>query len=144
VPVVIREYEQDDLDECRRLYVQLVEHHRWIYDDPSIGGADPGAGFDSYLATPERVMTWVAVEGDRLVGMTGLFWEGEESTIEPVIVDHDSRTRGIGRRLVEAAIEESRRRGGPMSTSSRLLATSPPSVPSINSASRRWATSRCS
>jgi GNAT superfamily N-acetyltransferase len=111
VPVVIREYEQDDLDECRRLYAQLVEYNWWIYDDPSIGGADSGAGFDSYLATPERVMTWVAVEGDRLVGMTGLFWEGEESTIEPVIVDHDSRTRGIGRRLVEAAIEESRRRG---------------------------------
>jgi GNAT superfamily N-acetyltransferase len=111
VPVVIREYEQPDLDACRRLYAQLVEHHREIYDDPSIGGADPGSGFDDYLATPERVMTWVAVDGDRLVGMTGLFWEDEESTIEPVVVDRDHRTRGIGRQLVHTAIEESRRRG---------------------------------
>ena len=111
VSVIIREYDPEDLDGCRRLYAQLVEHHREIYDDPSIGGDNPGAGFDDYLATPERVMTWVAVEGDRLVGMTGLFWEHEESTIEPVIVDRDFRTRGIGRQLVETAIEESRRRG---------------------------------
>ena len=97
VPVIIREYEPGDLDQCRRLYAQLVEHHREIYDDPGIGGDDPGAGFDDYLATPERVMTWVATEGGSLIGMTGLFWENDESTIEPVIVDRGHRTRGVGR-----------------------------------------------
>jgi GNAT superfamily N-acetyltransferase len=109
--VEVREYGPADLGACRRLYAQLVEHHRAIYDDPTIGGNDPGAGFDDYLAIPERAVTWVATDGERIVGMTGLVWEGEESTIEPVIVDRNCRRNGIGRMLVETAIEESRRRG---------------------------------
>jgi GNAT superfamily N-acetyltransferase len=109
--VEVREYGPADLGACRRLYGQLVEHHRAIYDDPTIGGNDPGAGFDDYLAIPERAVTWVATDGERIVGMTGLVWEGEESTIEPVIVDRNCRRNGIGRMLVETAIEESRRRG---------------------------------
>jgi GNAT superfamily N-acetyltransferase len=43
--------------------------------------------------------------------MTGLLWEGRESTIEPVVVDRSCRRNGVGRRLVETAVEESRRRG---------------------------------
>ncbi len=43
----VREYRSADLDACRRLYAQLVEHHREIYDDATIGGDDPGAGFES-------------------------------------------------------------------------------------------------
>jgi hypothetical protein len=43
--VPIREYRPEDLHACRDLYAQLVEHHREIYDDPTIGGEDPGAGF---------------------------------------------------------------------------------------------------
>jgi GNAT superfamily N-acetyltransferase len=109
--VEVREYRPSDLEACRRLYAQLVEHHREIYDDPTIGGDDPGAGFDDYLAIPERVVTWVAVDGDTIVGMTGLLWEGEESTIEPVIVDRHCRRNGVGRRLIETAVAESRRRG---------------------------------
>jgi GNAT superfamily N-acetyltransferase len=109
--VNIREYRAADLDECRRLYAQLVEHHRDIYHDPRIGGADPGSGFDEYLALPHRVMTWVATNDDSLVGLTGLLWEGGESTIEPVVVDLRCRRTGIGRRLIQTAIEESRRRG---------------------------------
>lgn len=107
----VREYRAGDVDACRCLYAQLVEHHREIYDDPTIGGDDPGAGFDDYLAIPERVMTWVATDGDTIIGMTGLLWQGEESTIEPVIVDRQRRRDGVGRRLIEAAVEESRRRG---------------------------------
>lgn len=109
--VDIRPYEHSDLDACRALYAQLVEHHRDIYDDSSIGGDDPGAGFDDYLALPERVCTWVAVDTRHIVGLTGLLWHEGESTVEPVIVDRDRRRTGIGRRLLETAIEESRRRG---------------------------------
>ena len=32
--------------------MELTDHHRQIYDDPSIGADDPGTGFDDYLATP--------------------------------------------------------------------------------------------
>jgi GNAT superfamily N-acetyltransferase len=109
--VKIREYQPTDVDACRRLYAQLVQHHREIYDDVTIGGEDPGTGFDEYLATPERVMTWVATDGNDIVGMTGLFWEEGESTIEPVVVDRQHRRSGVGRALIETAIAESRRRG---------------------------------
>jgi GNAT superfamily N-acetyltransferase len=110
-PVDVREYQSDDLDGCRNLYAQLVEHHREIYNDPTIGGDDPGGGFDAYLALPERVVTWVATDGNTIVGLTGLLWEGEESTIEPVVVDRRYRRTGVGRRLINTAIEESHRRG---------------------------------
>jgi GNAT superfamily N-acetyltransferase len=109
--VDVREYRSADLDACRRLYAQLVEHHREIYGDSTIGGDHPGGGFDDHLAIPERVMTWVAIDGDGIVGMAGLLWEGGESTIEPVIVDRNCRRNGVGRRLIETAVEESRRRG---------------------------------
>ena len=107
----VREYRSTDLDACRGLYAQLVEHHREIYADPTIGGDDPGGGFDDYLALRERIVTWVATDGDTVVGLTGLLWEGEESTIEPVVVDRHYRRNGVGRRLVQTAIDESRRRG---------------------------------
>ncbi len=107
----IREYESTDIEDCRRLYAQLVQHHREIYDDATIGGDDPGAGFDEYLASPQRVMTWVATDGNDVVGMTGLFWEDGESTVEPVVVDAGHRRSGVGRGLIETAIAESRRRG---------------------------------
>jgi GNAT superfamily N-acetyltransferase len=109
--VGIRPYEPGDLEACRALYAQLVEHHRDIYEDPSIGGDDPGAGFDSYLALPERVITWVAVDDQEIIGLTGLLWNDGESTVEPIVVARDRRHWGVGRRLLETAIEESRRRG---------------------------------
>lgn len=107
----VREFRSTDLDACRGLYAQLVEHHREIYADPTIGGDDPGAGFDEYLALPGRVVTWVATDHDAVVGMAGLLWEGEEATIEPVVVDRRCRGNGICRGLIETAVEESRRRG---------------------------------
>jgi GNAT superfamily N-acetyltransferase len=88
-----------------------MEHHREIYADPSIGRDDPGAGFDDYLALSERVATWVAVDEYSIVGLAGLLWKEGESTVEPVIVARDRRRAGIGRSLLETAIDESRRRG---------------------------------
>ena len=107
----VREFRSTDVEACRALYTQLVEHHREIYADSTIGGDDPGAAFDDYLALPDRVATWVAIDGDAVVGLTGLLWEGTESTIEPVVVDRRHRRAGIGRTLIETAIDESRRRG---------------------------------
>lgn len=109
----IRPYEPSDVDACRRLWVELTEHHRRIYDDPTIGGDDPAAHFtDNYLATPERVATWVATGNDnRVVGLAGLFDHGESGEVEPVVVSEAARGKGIGRLLLETVIDESRRRG---------------------------------
>jgi GNAT superfamily N-acetyltransferase len=110
--LTIRLYEPRDERTCRDLWVELTEHHRRLYDDPTIGGDDPGAYFgDVYLPTPERLATWVAVEGGDVVGLTGLFDHGSSGEVEPVVVSERARGRGIGRRLLETAIEESRRRG---------------------------------
>jgi hypothetical protein len=40
--------------------VQLTDHHRQIYDDPSTGGDDPGTGSGDYLATPEPIASELA------------------------------------------------------------------------------------
>jgi hypothetical protein len=58
--VVVRPYADGDYDACRSLWAELTEYHRGIYGDPSIGGDDPGAGLDGYLAEPLRAGSWVA------------------------------------------------------------------------------------
>ena len=47
--VGIREYASADYSACRMLWVELTEHHRRIYEDPSIGGDDPGGAFDDVI-----------------------------------------------------------------------------------------------
>ena len=42
--------------------MELTDHHQQIYDDPSIGRDDPGNGFNDYLATPERIASWVTAD----------------------------------------------------------------------------------
>ena len=52
--VIVRAYAGGDYGAGRSLWAELTEYHRGIYGDPSIGGDDPGAGFDDYLAEPHR------------------------------------------------------------------------------------------
>lgn len=107
----IRPYRTADLEACRGLWRELTEHHREIYDDLTIGGADPGMHFDEYLAHPKFLGAWVAEEAGGVVGLTGLLGEGDEVEIEPVVVGAAHRARGIGRRLLERMLGEARARG---------------------------------
>ena len=104
--VAIRQYEASDYDACRSLWVQLTQHHRDVYDDPEIGGDDPGSAIDEYLANPERRETWIAAVDGQVVGMGGLIVQGEEGMIEPVVVSRQYRSRGIGRQLVQHVVRE--------------------------------------
>jgi hypothetical protein len=70
--VIVRDYGEGDYGACRSLWAELTEYHRSIYGDPSIGGDDPGAGFDDYLAESQRTGSWVAESHDRIIGLTGL------------------------------------------------------------------------
>ena len=109
--VAVREYVSGDYLACRELWVELTEHHRRIYGDPSIGGDDPGADFDAYLETPERALSWVAETGGVVVGLTGLFDHGASAEVEPVIVADRLRGRGIGRLLLDRVAREAADRG---------------------------------
>jgi len=109
--LVIRDYEPADYTACRMLWAELTEHHRRIYEDPSIGGDDPGRAFDDYLAAPERAASWVAGLDGRVVGLTGLLDHGTSGEVEPVVVTGRLRSRGVGRLLLERVAAEAIARG---------------------------------
>jgi GNAT superfamily N-acetyltransferase len=109
--VDVRGYAPTDYAACRMLWAELTEHHRRIYEDPAIGGNDPGGAFDGYLAVPERVASWVADLDGRVVGLTGLFDRGTSGEVEPVVVTERLRSRGVGRLLIGRVVAEAVARG---------------------------------
>jgi len=110
--IKIRDYETSDYDVCRSLWVELTQHHRDIYEDPTIGGDDPGRGFDRYLENPQRQGPWVAEVEGQVVAFGGLLLHSkEEGEVEPVVVYQPYRDKGIGTRLVEHVVERARAKG---------------------------------
>ena len=55
---------------------------------------------------PERVASWVAESGGRVVGLTGLLDRGTSGEVEPVVVTDLFRGRRIGRLLIERVAAE--------------------------------------
>jgi len=108
--VSIRDYQASDFEVCRSLWAELTLYHQELYEDPSIGGDDPGRGFETYLNNTERRGTWVAELEGKVVAFSGLLvhWE-EEGEIEPVIVSYPHRREGIGTMLVRHVIEEAKK-----------------------------------
>jgi GNAT superfamily N-acetyltransferase len=104
--LIIRDYAEGDYRVCRALWTELTEYHRGIYGDPSIGGDDPGAGFDDYLAMSQRIGSWVAELRGGVVGLTGLLDHGPSAEVEPVVVAAAVREQGIGRLLISRVVEE--------------------------------------
>ncbi|HZT64790.1 MAG TPA: GNAT family N-acetyltransferase [Acidimicrobiales bacterium] len=109
--VDVRDYRDGDYQACRHLWVELTEHHRRLFDDPTIGGEDPGAGLDRYLADPERAASWVAEVAGEVVGLTGLLHHGSSGEVEPVVVAEARRGGGIGRALIARVVDEAVSRG---------------------------------
>ena len=109
--IIVRTYVEGDYGACRSLWAELTEYHRSIYGDPSIGGDDPGVGFDDYLIASQRMGSWVAESLGLVVGLTGLFDRGASGEVEPVIVAAAARNRGVGRMLISRVVDEARARG---------------------------------
>ena len=109
--VIVRDYADGDYRACRSLWAELTEYHRRIYGDPTIGGDDPGAGLDDYLSASQRMGSWVAETGGRVIGLTGLLDRGSSGEVEPVVVAEAARNRGVGRLLIGRVVEEARARG---------------------------------
>jgi N-acetylglutamate synthase-like GNAT family acetyltransferase len=107
----VRSYRAADLDACRALWVELTEHHRLIYQDDAIGGADPGLQFDAHLAAVGPGHLWVADDDGAVVGLAGLIVDGSDGEVEPVVVTVDRRGEGIGQSLVGAVISAARAAG---------------------------------
>lgn len=105
--VEIRSYEDRDLASCRRLWVELTEWHRQIYDSPGLGGDDPGLHCDEHLEKVGRDRIWLAEYNGTVVGMTGLQPGSDEGTleIEPLIVATEARGAGVGTALITHLIE---------------------------------------
>jgi len=110
-PVTIRPYEEQDAAACRSLWAELARTHRALYDDPSIGGDDPGFAFDSYRDDASGARLWVAERAGSVIGVIGLVVRGRRAELEPVVVSYDARGMSIGRKLVETAIEAARAEG---------------------------------
>ncbi|MEM2118452.1 MAG: GNAT family N-acetyltransferase [Candidatus Bathyarchaeia archaeon] len=106
--ITIRKYRDTDREECRSLWRELIEWHRKIYQDSTIGGEHPKDYFDKYLTKFGCEQLWVAVAVSKVVGLVGLIVEGNEAEIEPLIVSRSYRGKGIGRKLVERAVSEAR------------------------------------
>jgi GNAT superfamily N-acetyltransferase len=109
--LLVREYRSEDYPACRSLWVELTEHHRRLYEDPSIGGDDPGQGFDDYLQLANRVRSWVAELDDVVSGLAGLLDHGNSGEVEPVVVSTSEQGQGVGRRLIEHVVNEAAARG---------------------------------
>jgi ribosomal protein S18 acetylase RimI-like enzyme len=109
--VTIRRYEEGDSAVCRALWAELTRWHRELYDDPTIGGDDPGSGFDGYLNEFGDSRLWVAEREGSVVGFAGLIVQGNQAEVEPVVVATDARGQGIGRTLVRAVVAVARTEG---------------------------------
>lgn len=111
--ITIRDYQNTDFSVCRSLWEELAQHHRKIYEDPTIGGDDPGQGFELFMSNAQRPATWVAEVEGQVVACAGLllYGNGEEAEIEPVIVSANYRGKGIGTKLIRHAVEEAKKFG---------------------------------
>jgi len=107
----IRRYRPEDLEQCRSLWAELTVWHRQLYADDSIGGVDPGSGFDDLLDQigPERI--FVAEQDGRLVGLAGMIVSGRKVELEPLSVRAGCRGLGIGRELADAVVAAARAEG---------------------------------
>ncbi|MGQ9506478.1 MAG: GNAT family N-acetyltransferase [Candidatus Bathycorpusculaceae bacterium] len=109
--VAIRNYREEDRENCRSLWRELVEWHREIYQDPRIGGEHPEEYFDKHLVKvgPDKLL--VAVHNSKVVGLVGLIVEENEAEIEPLIISKTYRGKGIGKQLLKAVISEAQKIG---------------------------------
>ncbi len=107
----IRNYKPCDLDACRSLYRELTDRHGELYNDPTIGGEHPEDYFNKHLKEVGKNRVWVAVVDSKVVGFTSLILREENGEIEPIVVNKQYRSKGIGRSLIKTVIAEAKKLG---------------------------------
>ncbi|MHC4728632.1 MAG: GNAT family N-acetyltransferase [Planctomycetota bacterium] len=109
--MIVRSYKPADLERCRFLWAEMTQRHRYIYDDPSIGGDNPGLEFDAHLSRVGSERVWVATSGEEIIGFVSLILDDEQAEVEPIVVSSQHRGRGIGQKLLNHAIEQAKKLG---------------------------------
>ncbi len=109
--VAVRQYRQSDLEACRALWTELVQVHRGLYDDSSIGGESPGLHFDQHIAQVGADHVWVAESEGAVSGLVGLTVRGRDAEVEPIVVSPSHRGKGLGRALLKHAVAEAQKKG---------------------------------
>lgn len=105
----IRNYKSVDVDVCRSLWAEMVQQHRDIYDDQSIGGDNPGLEFDKHLESVGSDRVWVTETEGEVIGFTSLIVKNQEAEIEPIVVAQKHRGKGAGEGLIKHAVEEAKK-----------------------------------
>jgi GNAT superfamily N-acetyltransferase len=104
--VRLRPVEPGDRDACARIvyeaFAGIHDHHRFARDFPTVEAAEELVGM--FIAHP-RIWGVVAEIDGRVVGSNFLDERGPVTGVGPITVDPAAQGRGVGRRLMEAAIE---------------------------------------
>src|SRR5262245_8558322 len=97
----IRPFRPTDHRDCRSLSGEVTEEHRRLYAERA-PGANPGAGFELYVARLELSGMWVADHAEAgVIGFAGLILHGRRGEVEPVVVSGPYRHAGVGRALLD-------------------------------------------
>jgi GNAT superfamily N-acetyltransferase len=104
--VAVRAIERGDAEECARIVYEafgaVADHHRFPRDFPTLEAATrlPSA----FIAHP-AIWGVVAEREGRIVGSNFLDERGPIAGLGPITVDPEAQGQGIGRRLMEAAMQ---------------------------------------
>lgn len=106
ISVVLRPIEPSDTGECARIVYEafggIHDHHRFERDFPSLEAA---AQLTSAFIAHPSIWGVVAEREGRVLGSNFLDERGPVRGLGPITVDPEAHGRGVGRRLMEAALE---------------------------------------
>jgi len=111
--VELRAIEPADAPECARIVYEafggIHDHHRFERDFPTLEAAEQLTG--AFIAHPS-IWGVVAESDGRVVGSNFIDLRGAIRGLGPITVDRRAQGRGVGRRLMQAALERSRGAAG--------------------------------
>src|SRR5215203_6124787 len=111
--VELRAIEPADARDCARILYEafggIHDHHRFQRDFPTLEAAEQLTG--AFIAHPS-IWGVVAESDGRVVGSNFIDERCTIRGVGPITVDPRAQGRGVGRRLMQAALERSRRAAG--------------------------------
>ncbi len=111
--IELREVEPADTDECARIIYEafgaIHDQHRFARDFPTLEAA--GQLASAFISHPS-IWGVVAERDGRTVGSNFLDERGPIRGLGPITVDREAQGHGVGRRLMEAALQRGREAAG--------------------------------